>query len=425
VTHFFTGEVTVLDPDTGTVVAVIATGLDSNLCQKITLSADGSRAYLPHVRSNVINPSLLFDDTVFPVVTVLDLADNKLINSERFNLAVMDRPVNLPFDVAFAPDGSRMYVLNLGSGDISVLDPVQRRAVAHIEVGDIPQGMVVAPDGAKGYVINSLAGEVSILDLTVNTEIKRVAVTQSPLSAELRLGKQVFFSSRSAMTSRDRWMSCASCHFDGDHDGRTWLFRDGPRNTTGLRGMTETLPLHWSADRDELQDFEHTIRSLQAGTGLINGAPNPELGAPNAGLSASLDAMAAFIASLPLKASPYLEPDGSLGPAALRGKAVFERGDTGCAICHVPGTFTDSTLATSPFILHDVGTGGGAGEKLGPGFDTPSLRGIWDTAPYLHDGRAATLMDVLTTGNPADRHGSTSQLSTEEREDLVAYLRSL
>ena len=51
-------------------------------------------------------------------------------------------------------------------------------------------------------------------------------------------------------------------------DGRTWLFPDGPRNTTNLRGLADTHPLHWSADRDEVQDFEFTIRELQAGTGL-------------------------------------------------------------------------------------------------------------------------------------------------------------
>ncbi len=58
-------------------------------------------------------------------------------------------------------------------------------------------------------------------------------------------------------------MSCESCRTDGEQDGRTWLFPDGPRSTTNLRGLAPTHPLHWSADRDEVQDFEFTIRELQ------------------------------------------------------------------------------------------------------------------------------------------------------------------
>jgi cytochrome c peroxidase len=79
----------------------------------------------------------------------------------------------------------------------------------------------------------------------------------------------------------------------------------------------------------------------------------------------------------------------------------------------------------APFVRHDVGTGDGPGERLGPAFDTPSLRGLWDSAPYLHDGSAPTLRDVLTTRNAGDRHGTTSTLTPQQIDDLVAYLRSL
>ena len=83
-----------------------------------------------------------------------------------------------------------------------------------------------------------------------------------------------------------------------------------------------------------------------------------------------------------------------------------------------PPLFTD-------LLMHDIGTGHGPGELLGPAFDTPSLRGIWHTAPYLHDGRAPTLRDVLTTHNPTDTHGRTAHLSESEVHDLVAFLRSV
>ncbi|MGI8601765.1 MAG: hypothetical protein ACR2OZ_02065 [Verrucomicrobiales bacterium] len=129
--------------------------------------------------------------------------------------------------------------------------------------------------------------------------------------------------------------------------------------------------------------------------------------------------------------SPFRQDDGTLTSAARRGKALFLSPAVGCASCHSGSRFTDSTLAGGPanFIRHDVGTlGPGSGLRLTQpldGLDTPSLRGVWDTAPYLHDGSAATLLDVFTTRNPDDRHGVTSTLSTGQRLDLIAYLLSI
>jgi len=427
VTHFLSGDVSVIDLVRRTTLQVIGTGSDSNMVQKIALHPTNGRAYLPHIRSNATNRSLLFDTTVFPVVSAIDLASGQHLPRERLDLATVDRPMNLPFDLAFSPDGQRLYVANLGSGDVSVIDLATRRPVAHLDVGDGPRAIVVTSDGRKAYVANSLSDDVSVIDLTSHREIKRIPVTRSPLTAEVKRGKLLFFSSRSPEIARDRWMSCASCHFEGEHDGRTWFFPEGGlRNTTSMRGVGDTRPIHWSADRDEVQDFEFTIRSLQAGTGLIrDGVPNPTLGPPNAGRSADLDALAAFVASLRPKASPFRNPDGSLTAAAERGKVVFDRPDVGCVACHPAPRFTDSTLAALPFIRHDVGTGDAPDERMGPAFDTPSLRGLWDSAPYLHDGSAPTLRDVLTTRNPADRHGRTSQLSEAEVQALIAYLLSL
>ena len=417
VTHFLSGTVSVIDLTSRSVRTVVTTGPESNMAQRIVLHPTNNRAYLPHIRSNVSNPHPLFDTTLFPVVSVLDLATDQHLLTERLELSVVDRPVNLPFDLAFSSDGQRMHIVYLGSGDMSVIDLENRQVLAHIEVGDGPRGLVLTPDDRTAYVANSLSDDVSVVDLGTFEEVKRIPVTTSPLSPALQRGKLLFISSRSTQVSRDQWMSCESCHADGEQDGRTWLFPDGPRNTTNLRGLAHTHPLHWSADRDEVQDFEFTIRELQAGTGLLED-PHPELGSPNTGRSADLDALAAFVESLQPKPSPFRLTDGTLTPEAERGQAIFHRADVGCADCHVPPLFTD-------LQVHDIGTGHGPGELLGPGFDTPSLRGVWHTASYLHDGRAPTLRDVLVTHNPTDRHGQTAQLSEQELQDLVAFLRSL
>ena len=417
VTHFLSGMVSVIDLGSRSVLEVISTGPESNIAQRIVLHPTNNRAYLPHIRSNTSNPHPLFDTTLFPVVSVIDVATDQHLLPERLELSVVDRPVNLPFDLAFSSDGQRLHIVYLGSGDLSVIDLESRQALAHLEVGDGPRGIVLTPDDRTAYVANALSGDVSVIDLSTYEEVKRIPVTTSPLSPELKRGKLLFISSRSTRISRDRWMSCESCHADGEQDGRTWQFPYGPRNTTNLRGLAHTHPLHWSADRDEVQDFEFTIRELQAGTGLLED-PHPELGLPNTGRSTDLDDLAAFVESLQSKPSPFRRADGTLTPEAERGQVIFHRADVGCANCHVPPLFTD-------LLVHDIGTGHGPGELLGPGFDTPSLRGVWHTAPYLHDGRASTLQDVVLTHNPTDQHGQTAQLSEAELQDLVAFLRSL
>ena len=72
---------------------------------------------------------------------------------------------------------------------------------------------------------------------------------------------------------------------------------------------------------------------------------------------------------------------------------------------------------------YDVGLG--AATEVGKMFDTPTLAECWRTAPYLYDGRAPTMRDVLTVCNPDDAHGETKNLSDEEIDDLAEYVLSL
>src|SRR5205085_2898765 len=106
-------------------------------------------------------------------------------------------------------------------------------------------------------------------------------------------------------------------------------------------------------------------------------------------------------------------------------KRLFFSTAVGCAECHGGPYYTDSSLQ-KPFKLHDVGTGGeDPTEKMGPKYDTPTLLGVYRTAPYLHHGKAKTLRDVLTTCNREDKHGKTSRLKAEELDALVEFLKSL
>jgi CxxC motif-containing protein (DUF1111 family) len=174
--------------------------------------------------------------------------------------------------------------------------------------------------------------------------------------------------------------------------------------------------MHWSGDLDELQDVEDTIRVIQAGSGLAPGAngctPACNTGPPNAGRHADLDALAAFMRAVTAPPTD-LELDF---PAVVRGAALFNDARTQCATCHIPPFFTDRKT-------HSVGTGQAPLERKGFAFDTPSLRGLHDTAPYFHDGSAATLQDVVS--GATGQHGNTSALTASEKDDLVEFLRSI
>jgi cytochrome c peroxidase len=184
--------------------------------------------------------------------------------------------------------------------------------------------------------------------------------------------------------------------------------------------MKHTHPIHWSADRDEVQDFEHTIRGpLMQGRGLIDGRVNESLKEPNAGRSRELDALAEYCNSLTTPISPHAAGPGALTTAAERGKAIFFSEATKCATCHSGPYFTDRKS-------YDVGTGGDdSTEKMGPKYDTPTLIRVYRSRGYLHHGKAKTLREVLTTSNAGDKHGATSQLKANEIDDLVEFLKSL
>ncbi len=418
VTHLLTGAITVVGLDPPAPGVVIPLWPDSNLMQSIVLSPDSTRAYIPHTRANTSNPALTFDTTVFPLVSLVDLMTGLHLVGEQIPLEAVDPPgVGLPFDAAVMPGGEVLYVVNAASNDVTVVDLRNREGIAHIEVGDNPRGIVISPDGSTAYVNNTLSGTVSVIDTASNEVAETIVVTTIPLPPALLLGKRLFHSSDDPRLARDQWIACNTCHFEGEHDGRTWIFGfAGPRNTTTLHGMIQTYPLRWSAEWDEAADSEFAIRREQFGAGLIDGDMHGTLSDPNTGRSYELDCLAAFVDSLTMPENRF---SGTLdGDAVQRGKDLFNDPVVDCGRCHRPPYFTD-------FSTHDVATADGPGERLGPEIDTPTLRDLYRSAPYLHDGSAATLHEVLTSANSGDQHGVTSHLSELDLQDLVAYMLSL
>jgi YVTN family beta-propeller protein len=439
VTGYYTGVLYAIDLESGRVVDEWRGHSNDNLCRHVVLHPTRPKAYLAHIRSRV--ELAHGSGSIFPEVSVIDLVPpdgtkrRKTFAMDTFNgLAV---PTNA-WETALSPDGKRLYVVYAGTNDLNlceVLDDDYREITPIgrlIPVGQNPRAVRLSPDGQLAYISNTLDFTVSVHDARTMRTLERIKVCDPPKTPEWVRGKILFSTANPPLTSR-RWIACASCHPDGQHDGRTWQNPEGLRKTTALFGMAHTHPLHWSADRDEVQDFEYTIRGpLMGGRGLLQGNLKPkrgyepvELDEPLAGRSKDLDALAIYCNSFEFTLSPHIPAPGQLSPAATRGKAIFFSKETGCAGCHSGPYYTDSRLQ-KPYLVHDVGTGGDdPSEKMGAKYDTPTLLGVYRQTAYLHHGKARTLHEVLTTFNKHDKHGKTSHLTPAEIDDLVAFLKSL
>jgi DNA-binding beta-propeller fold protein YncE len=417
-----------------------------NYLVQMAISPDGQRLWVPSKKDNVDRGSFRDgltpgqDSTVRSIISKLDLASQ--IEDTAGRLDVDDH--ELPHGVDFSPAGDLAFVAYQGNNEVRVFDAYTNATVAAISLGveRAPQDLVVTPDGSRLYVMNFMTRSVSAFD--VAGLVQGTSSTAAPLGvidtvqtellpAQVLTGKRIFYNAADTRMTAQGYISCAVCHLDGGSDGRVWDFTnrgEGLRSNIQLQGKGGVGQgnVHWTGNFDEIQDFELDIRNAFGGTGFLNGAPNPSLGAPNAARSADLDALAAYVASLSgVGRSPQRNADGTLTADGTAGKLLYQ--ELGCAACHSGPHFSDSKAGTTGLLLHDVGTikqssGGRLGQPL-TGLDTPSLRGLWNTGPYLHDGSAATLLDVLTTQNPAGLHGATGTLTPLERDQLVAFLKQI
>jgi DNA-binding beta-propeller fold protein YncE len=435
-TEYYTGNIVALDLATGEIADRWDGISNDNLARQIVLHPTRAKAYVPHIRSRIT--AVHGEGSIFPYVSVIDTAAASDPDAKRRRRIPMDAFVGAlvtanPWECTLSPDGKQFYVVFAGTNDMfacDVLDDNYRELAnrEYMQVGQNPRAVRVSPDNQTVYVYNALDFNVVAYHAGSLRQIAKIDVTKFPKSEELLRGKILFYTALQPMASR-RWISCSSCHPDGEPDGRTWHNPEGLRNTQALAGMAWTHPIHWSADRDEVQDFEHTIRGkLMQGRGLLVGQLSAELGSPNAKRSSDLDALAAYCNSHRHTLSPYANrgtATGGLSEAALRGKALFFSQETRCAECHSGPLYTDSAPRAN-LLRHDVGTGAeDPSEKMGPAYDTPTLLNVYRTAPYLHHGKALTLAEVLTKYNSHDRHGKTSHLSSGEIGDLVEFLKSL
>jgi len=434
--------ISVLDVAAGRVVKELPLPNGSGSLQDIRVSPDGKYAVITHTLARYALPATQLDRGWMHTnaKTVVALDQLEILNTVL--LDDVDRGAADPWGVAWSADSRTLVVAHAGTHELSLVDfagelsrlsnlpatpaaglaakaarsphsqadvpndlafLVGLRQRIKLPPGDLgPRAVVVAAN--RAVTANYFSDSLTVVDLDQPHAIPRSLALGPKIAMSLAQQGEFYF--HDAGICFQGWQSCSSCHpGDGRMDGFNWdLLNDGvgnPKNTKSLLLAHKTPPAMWTGIRDS------------AGTAVRAGIRHILFTVQPPEVANALDAWLKSLQPLP---SPYLV-NGKPSAAARRGGKLFRSRAVGCAECHPAPLFTD--LKTSP-----VGTGGPLDQGVEQ-FDTPSLVEAWCTAPYLHDGSAATIRDVLTTRNANNEHGKTSHLTAAELDDLIAYVLSL
>jgi YVTN family beta-propeller protein len=346
----------------------------------------------------------------------------------------LERYASQPFGVAIAPDKSRVYVTCGGSEIVTVVDVPRllrfihahtglfaqdlsasaNYVVTRIPVGLNPRGLALSRDGRRLFVANRLDDTVSMIDTRTNRVASTITLAGPKTISQLRHGEQTFYTSRYSFQGQ---MGCASCHIDSTFDGIQWnLEPDGfGRNTVDnkiLEDIKDTEPYKWTGTNPNIptECGPRTEKFFWRSENYDN---------------LTLADLAAYVRSLAPRPNRWRQANGELTPAQERGKAIFERAvdkfkkpipeSNRCNYCHSGPKGTNQKIV-------DVGT---RKQTDNTGLlKAPVLTNIALTAPYLHDGSARSLEEIWTVFNPDDKHGRTNDLTKDELNDLIEYLRT-
>jgi YVTN family beta-propeller protein len=398
--------------------------LAGNNLRGITVSPDGRWAYIAHIFQRG-----------FP--TTRENIGNGWIASSRLSRVRLDeeapreslaldpkgQAVGDPEGVRLSPDGRWLAVAGSGTHELLLIratdapfidfggpgDFIEPELLKDTErfrrvpVGGRPMGIAFSPDSRTLYAANVLENSLQVVDVA-SAKLTRSVSLGGPKTPSLARQGEVIFTD--ATRSHAQWFSCNTCHVDGHTNGSTFdTMNDGrfgnAKKVPSLRGVAETAPWTWHGWQTSLEAA--AVKSL---TDTMQGP---------AAKPGDAEALLAYMRSLQFPPSPHRTPAGSLTPAAKRGQVVFESAKAGCANCHPAPHFTNAGI-------YDVGLG--TSEDKYQGYNPPSLRGVYARAPYLHDGRAATLLEVLTRDHSPEKV-SGARLTEAELADLIEYLRSL
>jgi YVTN family beta-propeller protein len=442
--------ISVLDTAGGQLVKEIELPNGSGLLRDLCISPDGRYACVTHVlaRFHFVPRTVHLGWINQNVISLLDLRTWTVLAT--VGLDEWDHGAANPWGATWSADGSRLCVTHAGTHELSVIEapallrslhalpertgpvlPPHRERFTHYQMprhGPARSRAEVIHDfhflagfrrrvpvqgwgpraaalvGDQAYVAQHFSDSVVAVGLAATNPVSAsIPLAEAKPQSLARRGERCF---NDATLCSQGWQSCASCHDDDARaDALNWdLLNDGAHNPKNTRSL---LLAHRTPPVMSLQVRADAKTAVRAGLHHILFADTPP-GVP--------EAVDAYLQSLRPIPSPRLAK-GRLSASAKHGERLFCSPRTGCANCHPPPLFTDLNA-------YDVGSAGDY-DRASDRFDTPTLLELWRTAPYLHDGSASTLREVLTTRNAGDLHGITSHLTTGEIDDLVEFLLSL
>jgi len=400
----------------------------------VALSSDGRLGVAAQLRPKNLIP-LAHVEHGWAFGDSLTLFGDDVGGTVQIPIDELERYYALPWGVAIAPDKSKIFLTTAGSESVTVIDvPRLLKAVrarrqsfvndlsasadyllTRIPVGHNPRGVLLSQDGTRLYVANRLDDNVAVID-TATLQLTSTIDLGGPKNSDaLRRGERLFYTADFAFQGQ---FGCANCHLDATIDGLQWdLEPDGFGkdivDNRSLESLAGTEPFKWNggnADmptecgpRTEKFFFRSQSFNQQQLTDLVT-----------------------FVYSLPYRPNRSRLPNGESTPAQERGKAIFERAKyksgkpipdaNQCATCHSGPKYTNQKQV-------DVGTGKSTDRS--PVIDVPQLSNVAYSAPYLHDGSARSLEEIWTVFNPKDMHGASNDLTKDELNDLIEYLKTL
>jgi hypothetical protein len=305
-----------------------------------------------------------------------------------------------------------------------------------------PSGVVLSADEQTAYVYCRTSFDVRSVNLAGDGGGWVHGVGVDPADRDTAMGRRLFYNGRRSELAEG--VACSGCHPEGRDDGHVWheveqhltaadggletgpdggrrlgttFFAGGagiidvggrPRQTPMLAGRVRSPgPYGWLGESADVE------KRIAAGARLHGWLGGGNLSLPGGALMTKQ--LAAFLRN---GLTPPPHASRPLTAAEERGRALFERKDVACATCHLTDDDAPNLVVKLPklptrewFDDEDVA------------LKVPSLRFVGGTPPYLHDGSAATLSELLETNG--DRMGHTSTLTAAERADLAAYLETL
>ena len=412
----------------------------SSLLRGLCVSADGKYVGVVHILARFHLPTTTvahgwMNDNALSLIDVsqLQLLATVLLDEDN-------RGAANPWAIEWSRDGKLICITHAGTHEVSIIDapamlskictlpPLPDRSAGPSVSSNAAQARSEIPNDLgfltgvrtrlklasrgprcaaivrkKVFVAGYFSDSLSIFDLDRAGKRSATIHLESPAGIALVRKGEMYFND--ATLCYQGWQSCASCHSsDARVDGLNWdLLNDGmgnPKNVKSLLMSFQTPPVMSMGVRSD------AAGAIRAGIRHILFSP------PREEIASAIDEYVKNLQPLP---SPFLVHN-RFSAAAQRGQKLFLSQTVGCANCHPPPLFTD-------LKPHALGTG--KFDQSTDEFYTPTLIELWRTAPYLHDGSAATLRDVVLSHNPEEKPGRTAQLTSEQVDDIVEFLLSL